>query len=163
MSGDRKIGITYLEEAFARYDQNPQYIHEMDRWQDGYRVIEGRLSDRDFYEDVLLDQARGFYYLLIGLNGQPEKAWEGLAPLCRMDKAYNQQPFGYYYFLYAAEIIEQTGIVVSEPHQSLVSHAFKLLQTRAGRFDSQQMKHNFFRKNYWNNEIVLKAQELNLI
>ncbi|QEN08049.1 hypothetical protein EXM22_08645 [Oceanispirochaeta crateris] len=163
MSGDKKIGISYLEEAFREYDQNPLYIHEMDSWLDGYRVIEGRLSDKDFYEDVLLDQARGFYYLLIGLNGEPEKAWEGLAPLCRMDRAYNQQPFGYYFFLYAAEIIEQTGIVVSETHQSLVSHAFKLLQTRAGRFDSQQMKHNFFRKNYWNNEIVLKAQELNLI
>ncbi|MDA3957899.1 hypothetical protein [Oceanispirochaeta sp.] len=163
LSGDKKIGISYLEEAFKQYDERPQFIHEMDCWLDGFRVIEGRLSDKDFYEDVLLDQARGFYFLLIGLNGEPERAWEGLSPLCRMDRAYNQQPFGYYYFLYAAEVIEQTGIKVSEPHESLVSHAFKLLQTRAGRFDSQQMKHNFFRKNYWNNEIVLKAQELNLI
>jgi len=163
LTGDSLSGIKYLEDAFARYDQKPFYIHEMDSWRDGFRLIEGRLSDRDFYEDVLHDQATGFYYFLIGLNGQPEKAWQGLAPLCQMDRAYNQQPFGYYFFLYAAEIIEKTGIQVDEPHESLVSHAFKLLQTRAGRFDSQQMKHNFFRKNYWNNEIVLKAQELNLI
>ncbi|MDC7236004.1 MAG: hypothetical protein PQJ58_22460 [Spirochaetales bacterium] len=163
MAGDRISGIALLEEAFASYDQNPQFIHEMDCWLDGYRLIEGRLSDRDFYEDVLLDQAKGFYYLLIGLNGRPEEAWEGLKPLCRMDKAYNQQPFGYYYFLYAAELVEQTGIKLDETHEVIVSHAFKLLQTRAGRFDSQQMKHNFFRKNYWNNEIIKKAQELNLI
>jgi len=163
LTGDTVSGIHYLEEAFALYDHKPFYIHEMDNWRDGFRLIEGRLSDRDFYEDVLYDQASGFYYLLLGLNGNPEKAWEGLAPLCQMDRAYNQQPFGYYFFLYAAEIIEKTGIQVDEPHESMVSHAFKLLQTRAGRFDSQQMKHNFFRKNYWNNEIVLKAQELNLI
>jgi hypothetical protein len=163
LSGDKVSGIALLEEAFAQYDQNPQFIHEMDSWLDGYRLIEGRLSDRDFYEDVLLDQAKGFYYLLIGLNGNPEKAWEGLKPLCRMDKAYNQQPFGYYYFLYAAEIIDKTGFVAGETHESMVSHAFKLLQTRAGRFDSQQMKHHFFRKNYWNNEIIKKAQDLNLI
>ena len=163
LSGDSQKGIELLEEAFASYDQNPQYIHEMDSWFDGYRLIEGRLSDRDFYEDVLLDQAKGFYYLLIGLNGEPEKAWEGLKPLCRMDKAYNQQPFGYYFFLYAAELIEKTGVNLDEPHDALVSHAFKLLQTRAGRFDSQQMKHHYFRKNYWNNEIIKKAQEMNLI
>ncbi|MDC7240628.1 MAG: hypothetical protein PQJ50_09740, partial [Spirochaetales bacterium] len=163
LSGDSKKGIELLEEAFASYDQNPQYIHEMDSWFDGYRVIEGRLSDRDFYEDVLLDQAKGFYYLLIGLGGETEKAWEGLKPLCRMDKAYNQQPFGYYYFLYAAELIDKAGATLDEPHDALVSHAFKLLQTRAGRFDSQQMKHHYFRKNYWNNEIIKKAQEMNLI
>lgn len=163
LTGDIPAGIKLLEEAFAVYDPSPRYIHEIDSWEDGFRLIEGRLSDRDFYEDVLLDQAKGFYYYLIGITGQPEKAWEGLKPLCRMDKAYNQQPFGYYFFLYIALIVEKTGMKIDESHESLVSHAFKLLQTRAGRFDSQQMKHSYFRKNYWNNEIVLKAQELNLI
>ena len=163
LAGKIDQGMKLLEEAFAVYDPSPRYIHEMDCWEDGFRVIEGRLSDRDFYEDVLLDQAKGFYYFLLGISGQPEKAWEGLKPMCRMDKAYNQQPFGYYFFLYIALIVEKTGLKIEESHESLVSHAFKLLQTRAGRFDSQQMKHSYFRKNYWNNEIVLKAQELNLI
>ncbi len=163
LSGRTEAGIAILEEAFASYDPSPRYIHEMDCWEDGFRVIEGRLSDRDFYEDVLLDQAKGFYYFLLGISGQPEKAWEGLRPLCRMDKAYNQQPFGYYYFLYISLIVEKTGMKIDESHESLVSHAFKLLQTRAGRFDSQQMKHSYFRKNIWNNKIVLQAQELNLI
>ena len=163
LNGNTSKGIKLLEEALASYDSSPRYIHEMDSWENGFRLIEGRLSDRNFYEDVLLDQAKGFYYFLLGISGRPEEAWEGLKPLCRMDKAYNQQPFGYYFFLYIALIVEKTGYKIDESHESLVSHAFKLLQTRAGRFDSQQMKHSYFRKNYWNNEIVLKAQELNLI
>jgi len=161
LNHDAPAGARVLEEALEKYDQNPEYIHEMDSWADGYRLVEGRLSDSSHYEDVLLDQSRGLYYYLIGKTGRIDEALAGLKPLCLMDRAYNQQPFGYYFFFYAQELMQSREEGEDENPMLLLSHAFKLLQTRAGRFDSQQMKHSFFRKNYWNNEIVKKAQELN--
>ncbi len=162
-AGDLVKGIEVLKEALALERGQPVYSLEQDNWEDGFKVIEGRLSDRNHYEDVLLDQAKGFYYRLLGLAGNAEQAWEGLRPMCRMDKVYNQQPFGYYFFLYAEEVLSKSGLGSEDERAGLISHAFKLLQTRAGRFDSQQMKQNFFRKNPRNFEIMKKARVLNLI
>ena len=161
MGGDPARGASLLEGALDKYDTSREFIHEMNCWEDGFRLIEGHLSDNSLYEDVLLDQARGFFFFLLGKCGRKQEALEGLKPLCRMDTAYNQQPFGYYFFFYAQDLMQEEEMK-DENFMILLSHSFKLLQTRAGRFDNQQMKHSFFRKNYWNNEIVKKAQELNL-
>ena len=163
MAGDPAGGISLLEPVLESYDTSREFIHEMNCWEDGFRLIEGHLSDSALYEDVLLDQAKGFYYFLLGKTGRRQEALEGLKPLCRMDTAYNQQPFGYYFFFYAQDLMQEDEDMKDENFLILLSHSFKLLQTRAGRFDNQQMKHSFFRKNFWNNEIVKKAQELNFI
>ena len=163
MGGNAGKGAEILNEAMGRYDRSREFIHEMNCWEDGFRLIEGHLSDNSFYEDVLYDQALGFYYYLLGKSGRRQDALEGLKPLCRMDAAYNQQPFGYYFFFYAQDLMQDDEDQHDEGYLILLSHSFKLLQTRAGRFDNQQMKHSFFRKNYWNNEIVKKAQEMNFI
>ncbi len=163
MAGDPLKGVKILEEGLGKYDTSREFIHEMNCWEDGFRLIEGHLSDNSLYEDVLLDQVRGFYYFLLGKIGRKQEALEGLKPLCRMDTAYNQQPFGYYFFYYAQDLMQGDDDMKEENYMILLSHAFKLLQTRAGRFDNQQMKHSFFRKNHWNNEIVKKAQEMNFI
>ena len=163
LGGDPARGVQILEEALGEYDKSREFIHEMNCWEDGFRLIEGHLSDNSFYEDVLLDQTRGFYFYLLGKTGRKLEALEGLKPLCRMDTAYNQQPFGYYFFYYAQDLMQGDEEAKDENYMILLSHSFKLLQTRAGRFDNQQMKHSYFRKNYWNNEIVKKAQEMNFI
>ena len=162
LGGNAARGAEILSQGMERYDRSREFIHEMNCWEDGFRVIEGHLSDNSFYEDVLYDQALGFYYFLLGKSGRKQDALEGLKPLCRMDAAYNQQPFGYYFFFYAQDLMQEEDNQ-DESYLILLSHSFKLLQTRAGRFDNQQMKHSFFRKNYWNNEIVKKAQEMNFI
>ncbi|OQY34032.1 MAG: hypothetical protein B6241_06000 [Spirochaetaceae bacterium 4572_59] len=163
VGGDPVKGAEVLKGAIANYDKSREFIHEMNCWEDGYRLIEGHLSDNNFYEDVLFDQALGFYFFLLGKSGRKQEALEGLKPLCRMDAAYNQQPFGYYFFFYAQDLMQEDETIKDENYMIFLSHSFKLLQTRAGRFDNQQMKHSYFRKNFWNNEIVKKAQEMNFI
>ncbi len=163
LAGSTGRALEILQGAMKKYDKRKEFIHELNCWEDGYRLIEGHLSDNSFYEDVLYDQVLGFYYYLLGKSGRKQEALEGLKPLCRMDAAYNQQPFGYYFFFYAHDLMQDDDDLKGENNMILLSHAFKLLQTRAGRFDNQQMKHSYFRKNYWNNEVVKKAQEMNFI
>ncbi len=164
LRGNPMGGLYLLEVQLERYNSTPIYIQERDCWSDGYRLVEGRTVCSGNYEDVLFDQARGFYFFLLGLSGQTEKAWKGLQPYCRTDRAYHQQPFGYYYFLYAAILIEQFNLKVPDQTVETMSfQAFKMLQTWAGRLDNQQIKQHFFRKNYWNNEIMKRAHQFNFV
>jgi tetratricopeptide (TPR) repeat protein len=154
--------LEYIEKAgtyFARIDNIPG---ETPLWKDGFSAIEGYSVSRDGEFDVLLNQIHSFRFFLIGINGDLNNAVLGFSELTgRYNSRIPSHYFYKYFYLYASILHESFND--DEKHLKILSNSVKLLQSRAGRFDDQKMKHSFLNYNYWNKKITDESIKRNFI
>lgn len=154
--------LEYIEQA-GKYYSSIEYIPgETPFWRDGFSSIEGYSLSRDAESDVLLNQILAFKYFLTGINGDLNSAVRGFSELTGRYSTHNSSHYFYKYFYLYSSILPDS-FNDDEKRLKILSNSVKLLQSRAGRFDDQKMKHSFLNYNYWNKKITLESVKRNFI
>ncbi|OQX29110.1 MAG: hypothetical protein B0D92_05425 [Spirochaeta sp. LUC14_002_19_P3] len=130
---------------------------ETDDWSDAYYPIEGRLGDSSGHLDVLGERITGMQALFTSQTGN-KKAIDQLESLLERDERRIPRPFSYQYALWAAMIIPDRDM-----QTRYMNRAFNDLQSRAGRFDDGQIKHDWLTANYWNKVLMEEARKRNFL
>ncbi|MBB6478410.1 hypothetical protein [Spirochaeta isovalerica] len=154
--------LEYLNNAGMKYRRIDFIPSETPLWKDGFSSVEGYSLSRDSESDVLMNQIQAFRYYLTGLNGDLNNAMAGFSELTGR---YSNQGANHYYhkyfFLYSD--ILPDSVSDEENRLKILSNSVKLLQSRAGRFDDQKMKHSFLNYNVWNKRITEESVKRNFI
>lgn len=152
----------YISNAGAQYIRIDNIPGETPLWRDGFASIEGYSLSRDREFDVLMNQIQAFRLFLTGLRGDLNNAVMGFSELTSRYKIQNANHYFYkYFYLYSSILPESFND--DEKHLKILSNSVRLLQSRAGRFDDQKMKHSFLNYNYWNKKITEESIKRNFI
>lgn len=154
--------LEYLASAGMGYHRIDFIPGEIPFWRDGFASIEGYSLSRDGESDVLMNQIQAFRYYLMGLTGDLDNAVAGFSELTGR---YNNQGtnlyFHKYFYLYAHMLPDSYND--EEKRLKILSNSVRLLQSRAGRFDDQKMKHSYLNYNLWNKRITEESVKRNFI
>ncbi|MBN2658305.1 MAG: hypothetical protein JXR86_14690 [Spirochaetales bacterium] len=154
--------LEHLNDAGLKYRRIDYFPGETPLWRDGFASIEGYSLSRDSENDVLLNQIQALRYYLRGRGGDLTNAAAGFSELTGR---YNTQGTNHYfhkYFYLYSDILPDT-FSDEERRLKILSNSVKLLQSRAGRFDDQKMKHSFLNYNVWNKRITEESVKRNFI
>jgi len=154
--------LEYLNNAGMQFQSIDFIPGETPLWRDGFSSIEGYSLSRDRDSDVLMNQIQAFRYYLTGLNGDVNSALEGFSELAgRYSNQGTNHYFHKYFYLYSDVLPDSFSD--EEKRLKILSNSVKLLQSRAGRFDDQKMKHSFLNYNIWNKRITEESVKRNFI
>ena len=154
--------MEYLEKAGSQYKRIDNIPGETPLWRDGFSSIEGYSISRDGESDVLLNQIHAFGLFLKGVTGDLNNAIMGFSELTSRYNTQNSNHYFYkYFFLYSSILPDSFN--EDEKRLKILSNSVKLLQSRAGRFDDQKMKHSFLNYNFWNKKITEESIKRNFI
>jgi len=153
LNHDPITALKLIREALSLPRQSCCIQAEADDWSDGFFPVEGRLSDSRGLLDVLGEWIEGFDAFLSAEAGD-EGRLSRLDALLEKDGRRGPEPFSYNYALWAALVSP-----VPEVQTRYITRAFNDIQVRAGRFDDNQAKHEWFSVNPWNRRLMDEAQK----
>ncbi len=154
--------LEYISTAGAQYRRIDNIPGEIPLWRDGFSSIEGYSLSRESEFDVLMNQIHAFRLFLMGLNGDLNNSVMGFSELTSRYNTQNANHYFYKYFYLYSSILPDS-FIDDEKHLKILSNSVRLLQSRAGRFDDQKMKHSFLNYNYWNKKITDESIKRNFI
>ncbi|MBI9098373.1 MAG: hypothetical protein JEY91_07835 [Spirochaetaceae bacterium] len=154
--------LEYIKSAGIHYQRIDNIPGETPLWCDGFSSIEGYSLPRDGETDVLMNQIQAFKLFLTGLSGKLNNAVMGFSELTSRYNMQNPSHYFYKYFYLYSSILPDS-FNDDEKRLKILSNSVKLLQSRAGRFDDQKMKHSFLNYNYWNKKITEESVKRNFI
>jgi tetratricopeptide (TPR) repeat protein len=154
--------LEYINKAGSLFSRIRHIPGETPLWRDGFSSIEGYSLPRDSDSDVLLNQIHALKLYLMGITGDLNNAVMGFSELTSRYNTQNSSHYFYKYFYLYSSILPDS-FNEDEKRLKILSNSVKLLQSRAGRFDDQKMKHSFLNYNYWNHKITEESIKRNFI
>lgn len=131
-------------------------------WTSGFECLEGRCLGYGKERSYLADQIGAFAAFASGLvEGKPETVL-AIAARTREERLATLHPQAHLYHLYCYLNLVAAGGGPLDPG-TVLSKAFKALQTRTARMDEAGLKDDYLEKNRWNREILTEARKHKLI
>lgn len=157
ISGQVKNAMAPAQKAMQYLPLVHQVIPQLDTedWFSGYSLVEGYV-EKGYLGFYMLERlTQGFFYYILGLNGDKDVAFPLLESLCEMEKLDTDDMYAYLYLYYYAQMCD-------EPGRSRMAHnrAVRLFTSRCNRcaeLQSRKMLENgYFAQKILNNKPVNK-------
>ncbi len=130
ISGQLENALSAAQKAMQFFPLSHQVMPQLDNedWFSGYSLIEGYVEKGYLGFNMQERLTRGFFYYMLGLNGDKEMAFPMLEELCEMDNANTDDLYAYLYLYYYSQLCD-------EPERKRMAHnrAIRLFTTRSNR------------------------------
>lgn len=129
-------------------------------WQTGFTMLEDRVI-HDF--PVLEHQVMALRGYVLAQSGDTEGGVRELYRLTKEVQTSDLDPYNrYYYFLYGS-ILPENGPLALEDRTTILGRAVRFIQDRTSRIDRYADKADFMRRSLWNQRLLSRASQLNLV
>jgi hypothetical protein len=136
---------------------------EQPDWRSGFAQCELMLVPGKLFRSRFVSVYQALARSRIEMSGEEkEELVNNLRQLLREDFLVNTDPNEVFYLYAYYRILKETGAAQVDLNTA-VSMAFKRLQLRAGRIDSDDARQTFLTRHYWNGALSQAAKEYKLI
>ncbi|MBL8967509.1 MAG: hypothetical protein JNG85_10885 [Spirochaetaceae bacterium] len=126
-------------------------------WASGYDCLEARSLGFAGGRSYLEDQIGAFAAFTVALATGDGDRVLAIAAKTREERLAVIHPEAHVYHFYCYRVLAATGAGVLDP-ATVLSKAFKALQTRSTRLEDAALKDQFLEKNRWNRELLAEAR-----
>lgn len=130
ISGQIENALATVQKAMQFFPLSHQVMPQLDNedWFSGYSLIEGYVEKGYLGFNMQERLTRGFFYYMLGLNGDREISFPMLEELCEMDNANTDDLYSYLYLYYYSQLCD-------EPERKRMAHnrAIRLFTNRSNR------------------------------
>jgi len=160
--GDEAEAARSGREALDLIPERPYASADALLWGSGFDSFEARSLGAGRGRSYLEDQVLAFSRFAEGLARRDPSLVAAIAALTREERLAALHPAAHLYHFYCCRILEATGAASPDPG-TVLSKAFKALQTRSVRIEEASLKTEFLEKNRWNAALMAAARAKKLL
>ncbi|MDR2798969.1 MAG: hypothetical protein LBB80_11565 [Treponema sp.] len=162
ITGDYQRTIS-LTETIPLHSQSPFLYTERPDWRSGFSQCELLLIEPQVLWERMLLTYRGLALCRISSPGaSPEQTLKRIQHFIRNDLLPDRDIYDVFYFYAYYRMLKESDASDSDL-KTVVSMAFKRLQSRANRIEDLETRRVFLNLHYWNNALSIVAKEHKLL